>query len=114
MGRRTFTTSFKVQVVRELLAGGVSQAALARRYELAPDQISRWRERYEQGTLVEGSADAAGLQARIAELERLVGRLALENDLLKKAEAFALRQRNGHSLRDTRGSGSSRGGGGAP
>jgi transposase len=113
MGRRTFTTAFKVQVVRELLGGGVSQAAVARRYEVAPDQIARWRERYEQGTLVEGPAGDQALHARIAELERLVGRLALENELLKKAEEFALRQRNGHSSRDTRGSGSSRGAGGA-
>lgn len=114
MVRRTFTTSFKVQVVRELLAGGVSQAQLARRYELAPDQISRWRDCYEQGTLIEGPAKNAPLQARIAELERLVGRLTLENELLKKAEEYARRQRSGHSSRHTRGNGSSRGDGGAP
>lgn len=114
MGRRTFSTSFKVQVVRELLAGGVTQAQLARRYELAADQISRWRSQYESGTLTEGSGENAPLHARIAELERLVGRLTLENELLKKAEEFARRQRNGPSSSHTRGTGSSRGGGGAP
>jgi transposase len=113
MGRRTFTRSFKVQLVRELLAGGVTQSQLARRYEVAPDQISRWRTQYEQGTLVEGPVENAPLHARIAELERLVGRLMLENELLKKAEDFARRRRNGHSLSHIRENGFSRGGGGA-
>ena len=113
MGRRTFSTSFKVQVVRELLSGGVTQAQLARRYELAPDQISRWRTQYEQGALIEGPAEQAPLHARIAELERLVGRLTLENELLKKLEECARRQGSGTSSGHTRPNGSSRGGGGA-
>ena len=38
------------------------------------------------------------LESRIAELERKVGQLAMENDLLKKAEEFARQKRNASSL----------------
>ncbi len=36
--RRRFTQEFKLAVVREYLAGGVSRAALARQYDVAPGQ----------------------------------------------------------------------------
>ena len=84
--RRAFTTEFKMQVVREYLAGTTSRAALARRHQLSPDQIVNWQKRYEAGTLTPagGAGEQAGLHARIAALERMVGRLTMENDLLKK------------------------------
>jgi transposase len=49
--------------------------------------IRVWVEKYERGEFDE-EVEAAGLmqhyEARIAALERMVGRLALENELLKK------------------------------
>ncbi len=49
--RRRFTQEFKLAVVREYLAGGVSRAALARQYDVALDQIQAWQKRYKQGRL---------------------------------------------------------------
>ena len=46
--RRRFTQEFKLAVVREYLAGGVSRAALARQYDVAPGQIQAWQKRYKQ------------------------------------------------------------------
>ena len=111
-GRRRFTDEFKLRVVRECLAGGMSRAALARQYDIAPDQIKAWQKRYEHGTLTDQPTNNGALHARIAELERMVGRLTMENDLLKKAAAWAQRQRSGRSS-VTSGPGSSRSDGGA-
>ena len=89
--RRRFDNEFKVQVVREYLGGHVSRAVIARRYDIAADQVRAWQKQYEQGKLSEAPPDNGALHRRIAELERMVGRLALENDLLKKAAAWAAR-----------------------
>lgn len=117
-GRRRFTNEFKIQVVREYLGGMASRAAVARQYDIAPDQIKAWQKRYEEGKLTEQPGGDPGLYRRIAELERMVGRLALENDLLKKAAAWAVRHPNGRSCDESRslivsGPGPSRSDGGA-
>ena len=87
--RRSFTNAFKRQVVEEYLSGNSSQARLSRRYNLSPHQIALWRKRYSQGRLNDNN-DAVSLakDARIRELERLVGRQALQIELLKKAEEY--------------------------
>jgi hypothetical protein len=42
--------------------------------------------------LPEAEEDSRALQGRVAELERMVGRLAMENDFLKKFAAYAKQQ----------------------
>jgi transposase len=84
--RRRFTREFKLQVLREIEAGK-SIAQAAREHELHPNLISRWRTlqaEYVQQAFA-GNGNHYKQEARIAELERLVGRLTLENDFLKKA-----------------------------
>ena len=84
--RRKFSGQFKLQVVREIEAGKtVAQAA--REYEIHPTLIGRWRKahlHYAERAFA-GNGHAYKDQARIAELERMVGQLAMENELLKKA-----------------------------
>ena len=81
--RRRFSNTFKRQVVEEYLSGGISQAQLARRYDLAPHQIIQWRENYASGKLVEKHPQIAQ-DEKVKDLERMVRRLTMENDLLKK------------------------------
>jgi transposase len=84
--RRRFTREFKLQVLREVEAGK-SIAQAAREHELHPNLITRWRSlqtQYAQQAFA-GNGNHYKQEARIAELERLVGRLTLENDFLKKA-----------------------------
>ena len=84
--RRRFTREFKLQVLREIEAGK-SIAQAAREHELHPNLITRWRtlqSEYAQQAF-SGNGNPYKQEARIAELERLVGRLTLENDFLKKA-----------------------------
>ena len=94
---RNHSTDFKRQVVAEYHAGETLHA-LSRRHDLSRNLIRIWVRKYEAGALDEDSAAAALLQeyeARIAALERLVGKQALELEFLKGALKHAPRQRSG-------------------
>ena len=95
-GRRKFSKAFKSQVVEEYLAGEATQAQLARRYGISDHLLLQWRKRYAEGKLEEvvGPTDK---DERIKELERMVGRLTMENELLKKGVRFALLRENERS-----------------
>ena len=73
--RRTFTPRFKAQVVLEVLSGERSQAKAARKHK--PELIARWKETALEGleTLFRGEEQGDQDQDRVAELERMVGRL---------------------------------------
>src|SRR5262249_7727852 len=82
---RTRSIEFKRQVVQEFL-GGESLHALARRHGIGRNLIKIWVAKSEAGGLDSDTAAAdvlAEYEARIAALERLVGKLALENEFLK-------------------------------
>jgi len=84
--RRRFTREFKLQILHEIDAGkGVSQTA--REYQVHPNMISRWRAQYRDygERAFSGNGKAYTDEAKIAALERKIGQLAMENDLLKKA-----------------------------
>lgn len=89
--RRKFSKAFKRQVVEEFLAGVVTQAQLARRYDISPHLIKEWHKRYAEGKLSEEKGSSAK-DEQIKELERMVGRLTMENELLKKAVQYGLSQ----------------------
>ena len=97
--RRTksvYSEAFKRQVVEEILQGAGSAAEVTRKYGLSSGIVYRWcREREEKITPAE--EDSRVLRARVAELERMVGRLAMENDFLKKFAAYTKQQTNAHS-----------------
>lgn len=103
--RRRFSEGFKRQVVEELLSERSSLAQLSRRHDISSGLIVHWRKRYEEGKLIEGpSKSEKALLDRIGELERMVGRLTMENDLLKKAVEHTVRRRKENSLPITAGS----------
>jgi len=84
--RRQFSREFKVQVIWEIEAGKtVAQAA--REHQLRPNLIGRWQKQhaeYGQRSFA-GAGHAYTESAKVAELERKVGQLTMEADLLKKA-----------------------------
>jgi transposase-like protein len=99
--RRSFSDHFKAQVVIELLSGAASQAELCRKHNIQAALIGRWKTTVVERlhTLFQENAQASTEQARIAELEQLVGRQALELEILKKASRMlgGLPSRNGRS-----------------
>jgi len=97
--RRTFGTDFKRDVVLELLSGETTAAALCRRYELSSNSLATWKKAYEENQLEQPRGEEVeSLKARVRELERLVGQLALENQFLKKTAARVHRERSGSQL----------------
>ena len=70
----------------EALRGEKSQAAICREHELSADLVSRWRQQLVERApeLFTTPASRSAEQARIAELERLVGQLTLELAAAKK------------------------------
>ena len=84
--RRKFTPEFKAQVTLEVLMGVKTSAEACREHSLKSEILSRWKaELVENAHLVFRSEEQRSQeQARIAELERLAGRLTLELEVAKK------------------------------
>ena len=95
--RRRFSKAFKRQVVEEFLAGNVTQAQLARRYDISPHLVIQWRKGYAVGKLADHPHQSCQ-DEKIKELERMVGRLTMENELLKKAVQHTLQERSEDAL----------------
>ena len=85
--RRIFTAKFKTQVVLELLTGAKSMAQLCREHELKDQLVYRWKGQFldRADTIFSGDAQSQLAQERIADLERLIGRLTMELEIAKKA-----------------------------
>lgn len=101
---RKFSTEFKRQVVEELLSGLSTPAQITRRYEISSGLLYHWKKQYLNNLFTDAPNREAALQERICQLEQLVGRLALENEFLKKAVQRSLIQdRNNSSSLPTTG-----------
>ncbi len=96
---RTFSQEFKRQVIEELISGESRPAQLCRRYNISPSLLYHWKKQYSLGKFNNEPVEEAALKDRIEKLERLVGRLTLENEFLKKGLQSSLSQqrRNGKS-----------------
>jgi transposase-like protein len=94
---RTHSAAFKRQVAEEFIAGETLHA-LSQRHDISRQLIRIWVGKFEAGAL-DDDVQAADLlqeyEAKIAALERMVGRQALEIDLLKGALKQAPRPKSG-------------------
>ena len=88
--RKKFTPEFKAQVALEIISGVKSAADCCREYELKSSVVSDWKATLiaNAAKVFNNSAEKSQEQERIAELERLVGRQAMELELLKKASSI--------------------------
>lgn len=84
--RRSYTPEFKVRVVLELISGKKSLSQASREYGVKDSVLSRWRQEFlERAPQIFEQPGQEDEQAkRIAELERLVGRMAVQLDIAKK------------------------------
>ena len=100
--RRRWTPEEKVRIVEETYLPGMSVSLVARRHGIGGNQIFTWRRLMAQGAL---TAAAAGeevvpaskyraLEAQVRELHRLLGKKAMENDLLREAMSRAAGPKN--------------------
>jgi transposase-like protein len=97
--RRSFENDFKRQIVESIVSGSATQAELAREHRISPVLINRWKKEYETGKFFENvdSKDLAKLELRVRELERLLGKMALENEMLKRARDLSTNQKKDNS-----------------
>lgn len=84
--RRQFSREFKQEIIAEV-ESGKSISQVAREHEIHPLTISRWKKEEKEygGKAFSGHGVVYKYESRIAELERKIGQMAMENDLLKKA-----------------------------
>ena len=84
--RDSYTREFKIAVVRDIETGK-SLAQVSRENGIHPSLIVKWKTEYFENPekAFSGNGRVYKDQARMAELERLVGRLYAENEFLKKA-----------------------------
>src|ERR1043165_3494161 len=91
LARSIYSRDLKIAAMRALDSGSTT-GEIARKYQLSPKLLERWRGewRAKGETAFPGigrRADPPALDdaRRIAELERKIGQLTMENDFLKKA-----------------------------
>jgi transposase-like protein len=80
---RKFTEGFKLQVVAEYESGS-TLSALAKKYQLHPNQVLDWKRKAHQGDLVDQTPQLRSKDKEIKELRELIGKLSLEIEFLKK------------------------------
>jgi transposase len=88
--RRTFKPELKAKVVLEILTGAKSTAQVCREHNIKEQLVSRWKKQLlsSAGTIFEQEQQQDSQQDRIAELERMVGRLTMELEIAKKASTL--------------------------
>lgn len=90
--RRKFSKDFKLDTVMEGLRGEKSIAQICRERNITDSLYYKWRDIFIENAeeVFEDRRENRNEENedRIAELERMVGRLTMENDILKKAKSW--------------------------
>lgn len=84
---RRHAPDFKIQLCQDIRSGAVGRRDAQRKYKLSANLIQMWLTQYDRGELCSEEAEAsvvAEYEAKIAALERKVGQLTMELDLVKK------------------------------
>ena len=95
--RRRFSVGQKIRCVQETNQPGISVSHIARKYGISPSLLFLWRNRMAEGGKkaiavddeVVAAAEVKELKQRIRELERVLGKKTLENEILKDAVDLA-------------------------
>jgi transposase len=90
--QRSFSLEFKRRVVEELMSGESRPTQLCRRYNITSSVLYHWKKQYSRGKFNNEPTEEGALKDRIEKLERLVGKLTLENEFLKKGLQHSLSQ----------------------
>jgi len=95
--RRRWPLREKLRAVEEASAPGMTVSYIARKYGIAPSLLFKWRRLMTEGgqeavraeDQVVAAAEVRELKRQIRELERLLGKKTLENEILREALALA-------------------------
>ncbi|RGP35159.1 transposase [Pseudotabrizicola alkalilacus] len=84
---RRHSTPFKLQLCQDIRSGIIGRRDAQRSHNISANLIQLWLTQFDRGELTGEEAEAsviAGYETRIAALERKVGQLTMELDLVKK------------------------------
>ncbi|ABW28686.1 transposase [Acaryochloris marina MBIC11017] len=95
--RRQYSAEFKAQVVLQLLSGEKTSSELCRIHTLHSSLLNRWRKEFlaHASSIFESQNNDDNAEAKIAQLERLVGQLTLQLEIAKKASLSLHLTKNG-------------------
>ncbi|WP_407301456.1 IS3 family transposase [Klebsiella quasipneumoniae] len=94
--RRRRTTQEKIAIVQQSFEPGMTVSLVARQHGVAASQLFLWRKQYREGSLtavaageqVVPASELAAAMKQIKELQRLLGKKTMENELLKEAVEY--------------------------
>lgn len=84
---RSHSMQFKIQLCTDIRSGVIGRREAQRKYEISANLIQRWLTQFDEGRLHTEEAEVVLIgeyETKIAALERKVGQLTMEIDLLKK------------------------------
>ncbi len=88
--RRQFNAEFKTRVVLEMLSGEKGLMQASREYGIKDSVLSRWKQEFlERAPQVFAAPKSEEQAEKVAELERMVGRLTMQLDMAKKVLGYS-------------------------
>ena len=91
--RRKHSKELKMEIVEDVLSGK-SPLVLGKEYDIAPNMIHRWKKQYLEGAFHgtdKSDTELRKIKIKLCELEQMVGKLTMENYILKKEKEFIAR-----------------------
>ena len=87
--RRKYPRELKIELVEKVLAGREA-LEVSKQEDISPDLIGKWKREYLEGKFhkTSGDSEIKKLKAKICELEQILGKVTMENYLLKKEKEY--------------------------
>ena len=104
--RRRRTPQEKIAIVQQTFEPGMTVSHVARLHDVNANQLFKWRKQFQEGSLtaitaggdVVPASELAAAIKQIRELQRLLGKKTMENEILKEAVEVG-RAKNGLRMR---------------
>jgi len=91
--KRKHSQEFKEEIVQRALSGE-RVLALGKEHNLSPGLINRWKRQYLDGELSgNNNREVKKLETQVAKLEQMIGKLTMENYILKKEKEYILQRK---------------------
>jgi len=98
--KRKYSKEQKEEIVQRALSGE-SVLELGKENNISPGLINRWKRQYLDGDLINNNTDqeVKKIQTQVAKLEQMIGKLTMENYILKKEKEYIRkRKKEGSSI----------------